>query len=68
MRWYALKDGVALVPLAWSAGADTLLLPSALMDQELYQAVNTMSTPEHIVPEPSGTYYREYAMLTSLGC
>lgn len=51
MRWYALKDGVALVPLAWSAGADTLLLPSALMDQELYQAVNTMSTPEHIVPE-----------------
>lgn len=51
MQYYVLKDAIGVLAAAQLSAALLCGAPTATMDVELYLLVNTMSTPEHIIPE-----------------
>lgn len=51
MQYYVLKDAIGVLLGLLISFILILALPTITMDTELYINVNTMSTPEHIVPE-----------------
>ena len=51
MQYYVIKDAISSLLGLLLSSVLVLALPTASMDTELYEPVNTMSTPEHIVPE-----------------
>ena len=51
MQYFVLKDAIGVNLALLLSVLLILLLPTATMDVELYINVNTMSTPEHIIPE-----------------
>ena len=51
MQYYVIKDAISSLLGLLLSSVLVLALPTASMDIELYEPVNTMSTPEHIVPE-----------------
>ena len=51
VQYFVLKDSIGLVFALLLTTLLLLAMPTITMDTELYQAVNTMSTPQHIIPE-----------------
>lgn len=51
VQYYVVKDAIGVVVALAVATVLGLLTPTLTMDIELYEHVNTMSTPTHIVPE-----------------
>lgn len=51
MQYYVVKDAIGVGAALLVGGVVVLALPTVTMDTELYMLVNTMATPEHIVPE-----------------
>lgn len=51
MDYFASKDALPLAIGSAISLVFVLLVPTFTMDTELYLSVNSMSTPEHIVPE-----------------
>ena len=51
MRYYVAKDGIGLMLGELGSIVLLFLAPNLLADAELFVPVDTMSTPQHIVPE-----------------